>query len=141
MIHIPPFSIGEEVGLGFGCSVGDGAGVDDAIDLKGMVGTEIDEELFFPSLSPSSSSSDSGALVQAAPSPVLVRVVVVVPTTPQPVMVALNNSVQDDEAVEEAEIKSVQELKTSVTVVLSFSSQLFGRSVGHSGGSPVFGPQ
>lgn len=48
----------------------------------------------FPSLSPSSSSSDKGALVQAGP----LRVVVETPFKPQPVNVALNRSVQDEEA-------------------------------------------
>lgn len=72
-----------------------------------------------PSLSPSSSSRLSGARVHAAPL-LVVRFVVVVPTMPQPVKVALYSSEQVEELVEtDAEVgaKSVQVLKTSVTVV------------------------
>jgi len=93
-----------------------------------------------PSSSPSSSSRLNGARVHAGPPDlVLVLLVVVVPTIPQPVSVALYSSVQVDE-VAEAEVelprKSVQVLKTSVTVVFWFSSQLLRFE-----GSPVLGPQ
>jgi hypothetical protein len=91
-----------------------------------------------PSLSPSSSSRFSGAFVHAA-ALVVVRFVVVVPTMPQPVKVALYNSLHtEDLLVTEDDVgsNSVQVLKISVTVVFWFSSQLLRLL-----GSPVAGPQ
>jgi hypothetical protein len=118
---------------------------EDLEGFKGMVGIpKLAVELTLsegrmPSLSPSSSSRLKGARVQAAPDLVLVRFVVVVPKIPQPVNVALYSSeqvVEVAEAEDEVGSKSVQVLKTSVTVVFWFSSQLL-----RFGGSPVLGPQ
>jgi hypothetical protein len=131
MRHMPPLWIGASVSEGFDEIEVEVEDVE--VDFDGLIGmlgmSKVAVELTrsgtsggTPSLPPSSSSRLSGARVHAAPLVVVVVLpVVVVPTMPQAVSVALYNSVHVDEVGEAVDVVPltmyVQVLKTSVTVV------------------------